>query len=181
MNKLLCTVALLAAALATPAARAADSFYAGAGVGTRGVLNLHGPGGKIETSSRPRTYRAFGGYELTDHFAIEAGYKEFGTFKFGVPAEVDISAIQLAARGNMKLGESWSLFAKAGVSRIKVEQTGVNLGDLSKTRPLLGIGAGYALTNNVGLELEFLDSGSVRSEKGKLNLRQLQANVKYSF
>lgn len=181
MNKLLCTTMLLAATLTAPRVYAADTFYVGAGVGNGGTINLQTPDAKVETSSRPRTYRVFGGYELTDNFAIEAGYKTFGRFEFGIPATVDVSALQLAARGNMKLGESWSLFAKAGVSRIRVEQEGVSMGDLSDTRPLLGIGAGYALTKNIGLELELLDSGSVRSDKGLLHTRQFQANVKYSF
>ena len=186
MNTLLCTTMLLSATLCAPSVHAAadlsaENFYVGAGVGTRGTLNLHGADGKVETSNRPRSYRVFGGYNLNEHFALEAGYKGYGRFKFGLPATVDISAFQVAARGNLQLGESWTVFAKAGASRVKVEQTGVNLGDLSETRPLLGIGAGFAVTKNIGLELEFLDSGSIRSDRFKLNLRQLQANVKYSF
>lgn len=181
MNKLVCTAALLAATLSAPAVRAADTFYLGAGIGTRGTLNLDTPAGKIQNTNHPRPLRVFGGYNLTDNFAIEAGYIDFGKYKFSVPSTVDISTFHIAARGNIKFGESWSVFAKAGASRIKVEQTGVNLGDLSDTRPLLGIGAGYAVTKNIALELEFLDSGTVKSEKGKLNLRQVQASVRYTF
>ena len=123
----------------------------------------------------------FGGYQLTDHFALEAGYKDFGTYKFDLPASVDLSAFQVAARGSVKVGESWTLFAKAGASRVKIEQTGIDLGHRSETRPLLGLGAGFAVTKNIGLELELLDSGTLRSDQGKIFLRQLQANVKYSF
>ena len=181
MNKLVCTAALFAATLSASAAHAADTFYLGAGIGTRGTLNLSTPAGPIQNTNHPRPVRVFGGYNVTDHFAIEAGYLDFGKYKFTVPATVGISAYQVAARGNLKLGESWAVFAKAGASHIKVEQNGVGLGDLSETRPLLGIGTGYALTKDIALEVEFLHSGKVKSERARLNLRQVQASVRYTF
>ncbi len=81
----------------------------------------------------------------------------------------------------MKLGESWALFAKAGAAHTKVRHAGVALAGISETRPMLGIGAEYMITKDLALGLELVNHGTVKSPTTKLNLRQAQASVRYSF
>jgi OOP family OmpA-OmpF porin len=181
MNKLLYTTMLVAAALAAPAVRAADTFYVGAGIGTRGTLYLDGPAGKLENTNHPRPFKMYAGYDFTDHFALEAGYKDFGKYKFAIPASVDIDAFYVAAKGSVKVSESWALFGKAGVSHVNVDVTGASLGEFGKNRALLALGADYSITKNLALGLELSDFGRRKSSRGNLGLYQFEANVKYSF
>ncbi len=142
---------------------------------------MNGPEGKQDNINHPRPFKVFGGYELTDNFAIEAGYTDFGKYKFAMPGTVDIKTFHLVAKGSIKLGESWALFGKAGASHAKIEHPGFGLGDLSDTRPMLAIGAEYAITNKLALGLELVNQGTVKSDNAKLNLRQAQVSVRYSF
>ena len=123
----------------------------------------------------------FAGYGLTDHFALEAGYAEFGNYKFSGPASVDISALYVAGKGSIKLGESWSLYAKAGVSRFAIDVTGNPEKDMHKVRPLIGVGFDYRITKDVALGLEYNDYRSFKTRTGTITTHQLQATAKYSF
>jgi OOP family OmpA-OmpF porin len=181
MNKLLCSTMLLAAALAAPAVRAADTYYMGAGIGTRGTLYLDGPAGKLENTNHPRPFKVYAGYDFTDNFALEAGYKDFGKYKFAIPASVAIDGFYVAAKGSVKVSESWTLFGKAGVSHVNVDVKGASLGEFGKYRALLAIGADYSITENLALGLELADYGRRKSSKGNLGLYQFEANLKYSF
>lgn len=181
MNKFLCTALTMACALAAPAVHAADTFYLGAGIGTRGNLHIQTPAGTQDNTNNPLPFKVFGGYELTDNFALEAGYTDFGKYKFAQLGTSDIKAFHLVAKGSMKLGESWALFGKVGASHIKLDHAGLSLADISETRPMLAAGAEYAITKNLALGLELVNHGTVRSPTTNLKLRQLQASVRYSF
>ncbi len=96
MNKLLSASLILA--LAAPAVHATDTFYAGAGIGTRGTLHRGTPAGTVDNINHPRPFKVFGGYEFTDLFALEAGYTDFGKYRFPVPGTVDIKSYTLWPR-----------------------------------------------------------------------------------
>ncbi len=181
MNKLLYATLAVAAVLSSPVATAADPFYLGAALGTRGTLNLATPPGSIQNTNHPTPYRVYGGYNVTEHFAIEAGYKDFGKYKFALPASVDIDAFYVAGKGSVKVGESWSLFGKIGVSHVNFDATGVPPTDFQKRRAMYALGADYSVTSNVALGLELSNFGKRTSGNGKLALGQLEATVKYSF
>lgn len=181
MNKIICITMLLATTCAGSAVRAEENFYAGAGIASSGTVYAHTAAGRLENTNNPLVLKAFVGYDVTDTFAIETGYNAFGKYKFSVPGSVDFSGVYVAAKGSIKLGESWSLFGKAGASHVRIDVSGGSAGDLSGTRPLLGIGAGYSLTEKLGLTLEVVDYGKIKSGNGRFAMRQLEANVKYSF
>lgn len=181
MNKQLRASLFLACVCVAPAVHAADTYYVGAGIGTRGTLHRGTPTGTVDNINHPRPFKVFGGYELTDNVALEAGYTDFGKYKFALPGTVDIKSYHVLVKGSMKLGESWALFAKAGASHARVRHAGVALENISETRPMIGIGAEYAITKDLHLGLELVNHGTVKSSTTKLNLRQLQAGVRYSF
>jgi OOP family OmpA-OmpF porin len=181
MNKLLYTTMLLAAALAAPAVRAADTFYVGAGVAARGTMFVDDGAGKRESSNHPSPLKVYAGYDFTDNFALEAGYKDFGKYKFANAASVAIDGLYVAAKGSVKVSESWALVGKAGVSRVNIDVDGAALGEFGKYRALLALGADYSITKNLALELELANYGRRKSSKGDLGLYQLEANLNYSF
>jgi OOP family OmpA-OmpF porin len=177
MNKLLCATMLLAATLAAPAVHADDAYYIGAGISKHGTLYLDGEVNK----NSPQPYSAYAGYGLNEHFALEAGYMSFGKYKFSGPASIDLSALYLAGKGSIKLGESWSLYAKAGVARYAMDVNFNPEKDLHKLQPLIGVGFDYRITKDIALGLEYNDFHSFKTRTGKITTRQLQATVKYSF
>lgn len=177
MNKLFCSAMLLSATLAAPAVHAEDTFYVGAGVSKHGTLYLDGE----VNNNRPKPYSVYVGSVLTDHVAIEAGYAAFGKYKFSGPASIDISALYVAVKGSIKLGESWSLYGKAGISRFTLDVSGNSFKDMHKVRPLLGVGFDYRITKNIALGLEYNDYRSFSTGPGRITTRQVQATVKYIF
>ncbi|QLB13221.1 OOP family OmpA-OmpF porin [Bisgaardia hudsonensis] len=79
-------IALTIAALATVSAQAApqaNTFYAGAKAGWAsfhdGFKQLETDG--VGTRRNSVTYGVFGGYQITDNFAVELGYDDFGRVK----------------------------------------------------------------------------------------------------
>jgi hypothetical protein len=183
MNKLLYSTLTLAVALAAPCAHAEDQFYIGAALGTQGKLKLATNGVIEHNTNHPRAFRLSGGYQFNEHFALEAGYTGFGNFDFASGSEVDLSAFHIAAKGSIPLGESFTLFGKAGVARHDRDITGptVGAGSLVKTRAMLGIGVGYRITDRLSLTAEVLDYGTIKSPGTKLEMRQLEVGLNYRF
>lgn len=182
MNKTLyCTIALFAM-LAAPSVHAAeDKLYAGLAFGSSGTVVISGDAGRFENTNNPLSARLYGGYDITENFAIEAGYAHFGKFKFALPVTVDLSAIHVAAKGSMPLGAYFSVFGKLGVTRHSIDVSGLGGENATKTRPLMGIGADYRLTENLSAALEFTDYGTIKSDGGRLTMRKFEAGLKYHF
>lgn len=184
MNKNLYSSMALLAMLATPAVHAAeDKLYAGVAVGTSGVLTVSSGAGRFDSTNKPASFDLYGGYDFNDNFAIEAGYARFGKFKFDSPATVDLSAMHVAAKGSMALGDSFSVYAKLGLARDRVEVAGLAPGSetTTKTRALIGIGADYRLTGKLAVSLGYTDYGTIKDGDGKLNIRRVEAGLKYHF
>lgn len=183
MNKLLCTTITLAAALAAAPAHAADEFYAGFGLSNAGHLHLNTPAGRLTNTNKPRPFSLYGGYKLSEHIAVEAGYSDFGSFKFGSGAELDLSALYVAGKGSVNLSDAFTLFAKAGVARIAIDKSGPGYygDDLAKVRPLLGVGAGYRLSERATVELELVRYSSIKNATTNLKVNQLRLGANYRF
>lgn len=185
MNKLLrSTMTLFAAvaALAAPVASAGDApFYVGAGVSPAGHANYFGPGFSFDNTNHVHPYNVFGGYDVNDRFAIEAGYSSFGNFRFSTGAKMDVDALHVAARGNIALGDAWSLFGKAGIARLSLDASGAPTESASKVRPMFSAGVEYKLTPALGVSLELADYGSLRQGSGKLKTSQFEAALRYHF
>lgn len=181
-QKIIAIIALAAAGASTPAL-ASDDFYFGAAVGTKGNMSLRTPAGRLEPSNHPRSFSLYGGYRLFEQVDLEAGYTSFGHFRFGGAGDIDLTAFHLSGKGNIKVSESWTLFGKVGVVRHSVDTdlTGGGGRDTSKTKPLFGIGASYALTPRLSLSAEVSDYGTVKTQNMTLKFRQAQLGLKYSF
>ncbi|GJH42612.1 outer membrane protein A [Pasteurella canis] len=76
------TIAALAAASVAQAAPQANTFYVGAKAGWASFhdgLNAFKP--TLDVKRNSVTYGVFGGYQITDNFAVELGYDDFGRAK----------------------------------------------------------------------------------------------------
>lgn len=185
MKPFFCTTLTVAALLAAGSASASETprYYAGAGMGSKGNMNIATSAGRFPATNSPRPFRIFGGVELTEHVGIEAGYVNFGGFKFGGAGEIDLAALQLMGKGSFKLSDNWTVFGKAGAVRhtVEVAVTGVPERTTHVVKPAFGIGVSYSITPKIRLEAEFADYGRVQTQNLNLRYRQLQLGVSYRF
>ncbi|OGU53246.1 MAG: hypothetical protein A2199_11600 [Hydrogenophilales bacterium RIFOXYA1_FULL_63_33] len=188
----------------------ADGFY-GVGEITRSNLSLdrnyfdgallaNGATGLSSSDSGNRTkWRLQGGYRFNPNLAVEAGYIDFGKAKYtastsGGSAQGSLKAggVDVAALLSLPLGDSLSVFGKAGVVAAKVDSrlaaSGAAVaasGDASThvVRPLLGVGALYKLSDHVDLRADYDHvSGLGKSGKtGKMTANMVSLGVAYNF
>lgn len=190
MNKLLSFTMAAIATLAAGAAHA-DDAYAGASIINKGHATLRFDDGRqFENHNSPRTFKLYGGIGITDHFAFEAGHANFGSYAFVNPSTgtgpgplVESNLIYAAAKGTLALGEAFSLFAKIGAARHRLEVAGLTPEPLvtAKVRPMIGVGAEYRITGQLSFAAELVDYGKVKDTLGGLNQRRAEAGFKYSF
>lgn len=105
-------------ALAPLAASADSGVYFGGSVGSA-TLTEDFDGFGIDSDSTP--YRLTLGIQVTDFFSLEGGYHNFGNFKDsfvvgGEPVDISLKAdgFTLGVTGSLPLGDSFSLFGRAG-------------------------------------------------------------------
>lgn len=182
--------ALLAAALA-PSMAFAEDAYLGATVAGGGTLTFANPlNGKSDDADAKATYKLYGGYALTDYLAIEGGFAHAGSTHFS-KADLGLAAdptfrmrsYYVAARLTHRFNEDWSVFGKAGVARNRFKLTdGAGESDsVSSTKPLLGVGVAYNVTQAVAATLEFEHIGTTREPGLEIKQNRLQLGVKVGF
>ena len=100
-------------------AYAASGLFAGASIGSAG-LNEDFEGLNIDTDAT--AFRIVGGWRFNEHFALEAGYHDFGDFEQqidvnGTPVTVSLSAdgFTFAAAGSLPVSERFSLTGRLGM------------------------------------------------------------------
>lgn len=102
--------------------------------------------------------RLLGGYAFGRHFAIEAGYSDFGSYSVqtstgSVPGKVKISAVHVAAKGAITFGQGWSIFGIAGLSSAQMKYSAnpgwvlVGSANQSSGGVILGLGGQYDFDN----------------------------------
>ena len=141
------------------------------------------------------------GYKVNPNFALEGGYIDFGKAKYsssysvaGTPdtatGTVKAGGLDIAALGILPLGDSFSLFGKAGLVAARVKSTlasgsGVAGGSASSNvlRPLLGVGVSYKLNENMDLrgEYDHVSGLGKSSTTGKMNDNMLSFGLGYHF
>lgn len=183
MNTVRTSMLALAALLAAPLAQAEDPFYVGGAVGQRSNITLYTDGSAQRASNEPRAFNVHGGYEVNEHFAIEAGYTRFGKYRFGGGESINLGATYLAAKGSIALGDKFSLFGKAGIADHSLKLTGSTQDDgtYGKARPMFGAGVAYRVSEQVALKLEVLDYGTLHTGAGDLKMRQFEAGLDFRF
>ncbi len=163
ITKIAAVTTLLLASTAAFAAQP-NTFYAGVDAGKTRASS----GDFKETS-----YGAFAGYNVTNGFAVEAGYRRMGEDeRTGYKASAD--AYTLSGIGTLPVGESFSVFGRIGLTQLDTRTRVANVRDFNGTvRAVIGAGVGYAFTPKISGRLEFQKTGS--------DIRNLSAGVVYQF
>lgn len=182
--------------LAAHAAHAADGttlprFYAGVATGQSKSTLENSLGERFSSKNHPLPVKLYGGIELSDYFAVEAGFSgttgkhEFDQRLFGTASEARLQsrALYLAAKGTVAVSDKVDLHAKLGVahSRFELSDAGAHDRKVDGTKPMFGIGAAYNFTQQLAGTLEFEHYGTVREQGFKMRRQQLQAGLKLRF
>lgn len=189
MSKLLISTLLAAAVLASSPASAQD-YFAGVTVANGGELTFRNPiNGKTDKDDASAIFKVYGGFALTDFLALEGGYAQGAKARYDRAAlgmtgdpTFKLSSFYVAARATHTFNDSWSVFGKLGVARnrYKAANTG-NSDSVSSTKPLLGVGMAYNVTNAVALTLEAERLGRTRKDGISVSHNTLQLGVKVGF
>lgn len=141
-------------------------FYGGIGAG-RTDTDIGTAGIAGSTDKNDNAWKAFGGYQFNQNFAIEAGYADLGRASVvgalgGVPASaaLDSKVWQAAAVGSLPLSQQLALTGKLGLAYADTDTTG-NIGGAAfggsdtKTAPTYGLGLRYDINRSFGVRGEW--------------------------
>lgn len=160
-------ILVIAAAFAVAALPAVSSegFYVGGAFGqTSTDIGGSAPGVSIDDSDTG--YKVFGGYSFFQNFAVEAGYVDVGgtsvDFTSPTPSSIttDADGFSFEAVGVLPLGESFDVFAKAGLYMWDATASstlggfGTFSGSDDGTDPTYGLGFGWRVSDNGKLRFE---------------------------
>lgn len=129
-------------------------------------------------------FKAYGGYKVTDMFAVEGGYYNLGTMEESVTtsytkgqytisnpsAEGEASGFGISAVASVPVVDNFEVFGKAGAMMWKSEAvvkatvtdtttgqsgSGTDIAEKDGTSLLLGVGANYKVNDNWGIRGEY--------------------------
>ena len=192
MKKFACSTLL---AVAATSIVHAEGLYVGANVSPSSDGKIqYAAGGTTSqrgASGKALPFGVFAGYALTPDWALEGGYRASGgTTRFdldpGYQLKLRASAAYLAARGTWQLDENWSLFAKAGMARSRVEFSidGRNAPpgeSANKTGLYASVGAAYQINKDVALQLEWEHAPTVRYEGLDSTMNRIALGIRFGF
>lgn len=175
MFKQLLKTGLVAAVLSTGLVAAhAEGFYAGASVGTpdyrTSVDGISGNGSGVGAT-------VYGGYALTPHFAVEAGYANLGHID-DASGKVDLHTLYLDGVGRYEFAPKWSVYGSVGVARGHFETTA---GHDSSPALKLGAGVEYDLSEHVALRAGYDHYAFSDAFDAKARVGELSAGIRIGF
>jgi OOP family OmpA-OmpF porin len=183
MKKLI--VALIASAAAISAAQAQTTQprgYVGAGVAI--ADHDYSIGGVTEKDDYKAAGKIYGGYELNQTWAVEAGYTDLRASDFSYNGGTGTSkgyGYYVAGKATMPINEQFSAYGKLGVEnsvRKLNTTTGLNMKD-SETGAYAALGLQYKVSQDVALTAEYERYGKSKDFGAKADVWTLGA--KYSF
>ena len=185
MKKHAAALALLLAAIAAQA-QTQPHAYAMFGPGVS-HLSLDCTGAKTCESS-DRGLKVAAGYALGNGLSLEAGYLQFGKFTASDDSmylAVKPSAVTLAAAFTLPLGSDWAVSARLGAAQVRTRVTAgsgaiVGSDSQSKAKLYAGLGASYAISKTVKLELG-VDSTQAEFAGEKGTLRLIGLGMSFEF
>ena len=160
-------IAGLAAATVAQAAPQADTFYAGAKAGWasvhHGINQQKGQPGQT-VSRNSEAYGVFGGYQITDNLAVEAGYEYFGRAKAKTNGEQHFRhtahGTTLALKGSYPVLADLDVYGRVGAALIRSDYK-FNFGNNVqkyhnlKVSPVFAAGVEYAILPELALRAEY--------------------------
>ena len=199
MKTSLVAVAILAAAIATPAFSQA---YIGVGVGSSQSSNVDGmvvPGIALSGGNTSKgSTKIYGGYQFTPNWGVEAQYSDLGNRNLALNGSGGVlpigsfksSQYSLAGTGTFPLNESFSLLGKLGFSTnssaVAINALGISASaSQNRTDLILGVGVSYKITPKLAVRLEYEDFGkfsdALISNRGSTRMSNTSINLQYAF
>lgn len=196
MNKKIRSTLIAAAVFAASPLAHAEDFYLGANLSSlgKGRIKYQDDGGaNVERSSSNRdpALGLFAGYVLSPAWALEAGYRGMGgenafDLEQGYQLKLRTRMGYLAARHTWQLGEDWALYGKAGVAQGRL-RTGLSRKDASlaetvtKSGLYLGVGAAYAISKEVSLQLELEHTDKLKQQGLSVSMDKFSLGLRVGF
>jgi Outer membrane protein beta-barrel domain len=124
-------------------------------------------------------YKLLGGYKFRSNVAVEAGYFDFGTARFGdngAEASIATTAFGVGAAFHPDFGPHVAFVARVGLARVKTKLDGaaavpgvgsgsINVG-LREAQVYAGLGIGYKIGNQTSIGLSWDTTKSTVSIAG---------------
>jgi OmpA-OmpF porin, OOP family len=164
MRLLIAAAGLGAAMLSLPAAAQLNmsGFYVGAGVGQSKARDWCSGAGALGVScdDKKTAWKAFGGYQITPNFAVEAGYANLGKFTATLGAETEeakVTAWEASLLAGAPLMERLGVFGRLGLYRAHVKDSDNIAGTFEHDNNdfTFGLGLSYDFTRNLGVRAEW--------------------------
>ena len=184
MNKHILAVAILSALTSTAMA---EGIYGLVDIGQSTTKNAcAGVPAGVSCNESGTAFRFGGGYQVNQNLAVEASYAMLGNNKAsagGVTAEIKPAALQLSAVGSFPLNQEFSLFAKAGLSRISADMSSTGSATQSTTKTGLGYGFGvqYDVTKQMGVRAQYESLGKLNDTITDFDVSMFSAGLIFKF
>ncbi|WP_426102734.1 outer membrane beta-barrel protein [Massilia sp. TSP1-1-2] len=175
---------LVAAATAAPAVHADPSAYVGLAVGAgSGKVTIRDGLTSLDSNNNPLPLNGYVGYAFHPNFAVEGGITFFGEYTFNGEPTALFGIFHAAIKGSMNLNDKWLLTGKVGVARQRmvVDVPGSTSFTFESTTPLLGVGTEYRFSERFSATLELNDYGTSNKREARMQVRNLEAGIKYRF
>ncbi|MYM22970.1 outer membrane beta-barrel protein [Duganella sp. FT135W] len=197
MKKTLIALIATAATLSGTAAFAQDAAgtgYIGAGVvGSRYNFDS-ATAGAVSGDNHSGTKAAgkiYGGYNIDQTWAVEAGYTDFGKRSYNYTVgnaagglNTDAHSYYVAGKGTWPVAKDFAVFGKLGVARNHNEVTTSGIasvnGSDNKTALYASVGGEYAINKNVKVSLEYENYGKNDIDVGR-KAGAITAGLRYNF
>ena len=166
------TAVLAVAAMTTPLAHAEEQgkTYAGVAITSPSKARMLSRTGQEGVDSSRVGAKIYGGINLTEHVALEAGYASFGSHTLnnagpGASGDTRLASnmVYVAVKGSTMVGERVALFGKTGMAHTRISASGTGAQDVSMTRVMVGLGAQYRITPTLAATLELNRYGGLRT------------------
>ncbi|RZT05703.1 OmpA-OmpF porin, OOP family [Duganella sp. CF402] len=201
MKKILFALVASAAALGGTSAYAqsntqdaAGTAYIGAGVvGSRYDFDTAGAGAVSgdNHSGTKAAGKIYGGYNIDQTWAVEAGYTDFGKRSYNYTQggaagglNTDAHSYYVAGKGTWPVARDFAVFGKLGVARNHNEVTTSGIASVSgsdnKTALYASVGGEYAINKNVKVSLEYENYGKNDIDTGR-KAGAITAGLRYNF
>lgn len=114
--------------------------------------------GRVDCEGRDAGVKVVGGLRLNRHFAIEGAYTEFGRFRGlnSAPANAfafHSAALSIGGRYDIDMAPKLTAVGRLGLATSKVKfSTSGRYESPSRPSPYLGLGIGYALSDDLTLD-----------------------------
>lgn len=145
-------------------------------------------------------YKLLAGYQYNQYFGIEGGYIDLGKAKYSATAtegtaraDVKATGWAISAVGTLPINDSFSVFAKLGTIRAKVEATASvsvpalgtfeGSADATNWKTTYGVGATYNFNKQIGLRAEYERFQKLGDDNntGKSNVDLISAGLVFKF